>query len=540
MNTNTVAASQIKVLEKKLKAAIDSRASLEEDFSHQSNLLIPFINKLSLVPKGINVELDNRLAQLRVLLTKSAPISDIELKIAEISKLLQRQTITNEQNIARLHHQFNNSGQNLQKTKGLPDTLRRKLRALLKEAESTKDNITLYIPLLNKLIELYDISLQVKTNTAQEKTVSVTSVTQDSISHGNTGAIPNTNDNISQEVIEQVSVCLNKLHLSTQHTKELLTIKKKLFKDTKHSAVLQHFIEIFDVIASDYQNERKSAQNFFNTLNDTLATVQTAVKKTLLTSNESQQTNKSISDKLHSQLLDLTNTTKGALSLDHIKDDINIKLKSIASTLEKKGHFEQISQQALASQLEEMAQKVKNLEEKSQTFSKKLAEEQRKSMQDALTKLSNRAAFDEYFTKMMVRFHHQPFDLAIAVIDIDDFKKINDNYGHAAGDKTLQVIANTLQQKANPTAFVARYGGEEFVLIYSNIEEAALNSELNIINKAVANLPFKFKSNKVSITLSIGFTHITKNDNIHTAFERADKAMYQAKTLGKNQVIYLK
>ncbi len=67
--------------------------------------------------------------------------------------------------------------------------------------------------------------------------------------------------------------------------------------------------------------------------------------------------------------------------------------------------------------------KVRKLEEQSQKFEKKLAEQQRKSMIDALTKLSNRAAFDEYFTQSMVRFHHQPFDLALAVIDVDDFKK---------------------------------------------------------------------------------------------------------------------
>ena len=138
----------------------------------------------------------------------------------------------------------------------------------------------------------------------------------------------------------------------------------------------------------------------------------------------------------------------------------------------------------------------------------------------------------------MVRFHHNPFDLALAVIDIDDFKKINDTYGHTAGDKTLQVIANTIQKKVSDDVFVARYGGEEFVLIYSKKKEAPFIKELNLINKTIARLPFKFKNNKVSITLSIGATHITKEDNIHTAFERADEAMYKAKAQGKNQVIY--
>ena len=243
---------------------------------------------------------------------------------------------------------------------------------------------------------------------------------------------------------------------------------------------------------------------------------------------------------MKNQLLELGTTTEAAISLEHVKDDINVKLKSIAATLETKGKFEQLSQKALVSKLDDMAKKVKNLEEQSQGFSKKLAEEKRKSMQDALTKLNNRAAFDEYFAQAIVRFHHKPFDLALVVVDIDDFKRINDTYGHTAGDKTLQVIANMLHKEVNENVFVARYGGEEFVLIYENKQEADLTDALNLINKKIARLPFKFKNTKVSITLSMGFTHITQNDNIHTTFERADLAMYKAKSQGKNRVIYMK
>jgi diguanylate cyclase len=535
MDTKTVAASQIQVLKNKLNAVIESRASLEEDFGHQSNMLIQFINKLSQVSKGINLELDNRLAQLRVLLTKSAPISDIKLKIVEISKLLQRHTVTNEQNITRLHEQFNNAGQSLQKTNGLPDDLRRKLRTLLKETQSTKESITQYIPLLNKLIELYDISLRSKVVVPKRGLLA-----EMPLSINKTQSKENKSGNINGELIKEISVCLSKLNLSKQHTKELLVLNKKLLIETQHDDVLQHFIDIFDVIVDDYQNERESAKNFLNTLNETLTTVQTSVKQTLLTSKESQSTHHSINDKLQNQLLDISTTAEAAMSLEHVKVDINVKLSNIAATLEKKVKFEQLSQQALASQLDDMAKKVKSLEDQSQGFAKKLAEEQRKSMQDGLTQLSNRAAFDEYFTKAMVRFYHKPFDLALVVIDIDDFKNINDAYGHTAGDKTLQVIANTIQNKVNDNIFVARYGGEEFVLIYSRDKEEALTQELNHLNKYIARLPFKFKNNRVSITLSIGFTHITENDNIHTAFERADKAMYKAKAQGKNQVVYLK
>ena len=331
---------------------------------------------------------------------------------------------------------------------------------------------------------------------------------------------------------------MSKLHLSTLYTQELLAIHKKLLKDTTNDEVLQRFIEIFDVIVADLQRERNSATTFLNTLNETLTVVQNSVSKTLSTCSKAQQTNDLINDKLQKQLIDMTGSLEKAMSLDQVKVDINTKLSSIATTLEKKAIIEKQNQQALSTQLNDMAEKVKKLEEQTKKFERKLAEQQHKSMHDSLTKLSNRAAFDEYFTQSMVRFHHQPFDLALAVIDIDDFKNINDSYGHTAGDKTLQVIASTIQKQVSDDAFVARYGGEEFVLIYTKQKQKELIKQLNSINKNIARLPFKFKNNKVSITLSIGVTHITIEDNIHTAFERADEAMYKAKSQGKDQVIY--
>lgn len=549
MSTKTVADNQSQALQSKLNAAIASRASLEEDFKAQSSMLIEFINKLSQVSKGMDIKLDNRLAQLRSLLTKSAPISDIEFKINEISKLLQKHTVTNAQNIAQLHQQFNDSGHDLQKKNGLPDDLRRKLRRLLAQTQSTKESLTQYTPLLSQLLELYNIVLHSKVdilNSTPSGTLnsipndSSSTVTQQAIQQPTQSnlALNDKSSAVNSVLIEQISTCLGKLHLSTQHTQELLAINKKLLKDTTNDDVLQRFIEIFDVIVADLQNERNSAKSFLNTLSETLTTVQNAVKKTLSTCKKAQHTNDEINEKLQQQLLDISGTVKKALSSDQVKVDINGKLSSIALTLEKKTKFEQQNQQALSNQLNEMAKKVEKLEEQSQKFEEKLAEQQRKSMHDALTKLSNRAAFDEYFTQSMVRFHHKPFDLALAVIDIDDFKRINDTYGHTAGDKTLQVIANTIQKKVSNDAFVARYGGEEFVVIYTRQKETALLKELNLINQCIARLPFKFKNNKVSITLSIGATYITKEDNIHTAFERADEAMYKAKAQGKNQIIY--
>ena len=129
---------------------------------------------------------------------------------------------------------------------------------------------------------------------------------------------------------------------------------------------------------------------------------------------------------------------KDANSLTDMKVDVNDKLLNIAKTLEKKTKLEEQQRQTLEKKLTRMSAQVEQLELQSQSFEKRIQEQQAKSLQDALTKLGNRAAFDEHFAKEIVRFHHKKFNLAIAVIDLDDFKRINDTYGHTAGDKTLR------------------------------------------------------------------------------------------------------
>ncbi|MEY8213611.1 MAG: diguanylate cyclase [Colwellia sp.] len=536
MNDSSIAQKQLVALKRKLDTAIESRSSLEGDFTLQSKMFIQFIGKLSLISKGIDLELDNRLAQLRSLFTKSAPLSDIEGKISVISKLLQQHSITNGKNISHMHEKFNQAGENLQKINGLPGDLRRDLRALLKKTKHSKDSLIQYVPLLSQLLTFYDHALTAKNSVPKQGILQAPPVT----SSDSKNAIQNTPVILDALFLEKISISLNALPLSKAHTNDLLAIKKRLIANQSSDELLQNFIDIFDVIVADFKDEQSSAKNFLTSLSATLTTVQSAVKETIVTQKNSKKTNDITNQKLQNQLQDMTGTVENSLTSSQVKEDINEKLQIIAKTLEQKSKLEQQNHQQLADKLNDMSVKVAQLEQQSEMFEERLAEQHRKSMQDTLTKLANRAAFDDFFAKAMVRFHRKAFQLALVVIDIDDFKKINDTYGHTAGDKTLQAIANSIVKNVNKGVFVGRYGGEEFVLIYSKIEEEALYAELHALNNLVARLPFKFKNNKVSITLSIGATHIKPDDNIHIAFERADQAMYKAKKEGKNQVVYVK
>jgi diguanylate cyclase (GGDEF)-like protein len=532
MSNNSTADKEIVLLKKKLALAITSRADIETDLKSQSSLLIKFIEKLSLVCKGMDITLDNKLANLRLLLKKSAPLADIQAHIGSTAILLQKQSQKNVSNLNQLHDRFHIAGLALQKINGLPADLRRKLRSLITESKDPKDAIVQYVPLLSQLLELYDTALSAK---MKEIVPAGGLLGQKDASK----KIAATIDSAELKYIERFEKIIASLVVSDKHAKDISTIKSQLDKDMSNNKLLTSFLAVFDVIIEDLNDERNTAKVFLSTLSDTLTTVQTAVKTTVSSSKESQSKHNLLNEQLQKQIIDMSTGLDKATSLADIKVDIHAKLRVIAGTLEKKTTFELEQQESLQAQLSSMTDKVGLLEKQSLSFEKRIQEQQARSLQDALTKLNNRAAFDEYFAREIVRFHNKPFELAIVVMDLDNFKRINDTYGHTAGDKTLQVISSTLIKHIGDEAFTARYGGEEFVLIFSGINKEKLVEKLNKLRLQIAKLPFKFKNNKVSITISMGASHIQKNDNVHMAFERADGGLYQAKEKGKNTVVYI-
>ncbi|WP_448552775.1 GGDEF domain-containing protein [Thalassotalea montiporae] len=539
MSETSVFQSQLRQLKAKLDASIQARSTLEEDFNKRSTLLTDFLVKLSRLCKGQDLELDNRMAKLRAMLKKSAPLADVEKELANVSKLLNKQASKNELNIRDLHQKFHGAGTTLQKAKGLPPQSRRSLRSLLTENSDTKDTVIQYVPQLSELLSIYGEVLAAK-DSIQVSGQAHAAMQSSAASPKNQ---PNGNQpeaaKSAKGFIERITSILSNIKLSEQLQQKLNHLKDEL-GNTQHidDSLLNNIVAVLNLVAEDMEQERKTAKTFLSTLSGALSKVQRAVKSTLSNSQGHRSEQESINESLNSQLGDIAEMIESAPSLTEAKAELMAKFETITQTIEQKnslelGYFEQLEQQLLA-----MRTKVSELEKQSKHFEQRMLEQQRISLQDALTKLNNRAAFDEYFAKQMVRFNHKQFELAVAVIDLDDFKQINDTYGHTAGDKTLQVIAATLTKALTKNVFIARYGGEEFVLVFNELNEKEVMAALENFRKTIAKLPFKFRNNKVNITTSIGVTHIKHGDNIHLAFERADEALYQAKHQGKNRIIY--
>lgn len=158
---------------------------------------------------------------------------------------------------------------------------------------------------------------------------------------------------------------------------------------------------------------------------------------------------------------------------------------------------------------------------------------------DALTGLFNRHWMNEFFKRQISRALTDNKPLVVMLADLDNFKKINDTYGHLAGDDVLSTVARVLNKQIRAADLLARFGGEEFAMILpdTSIDEAKLIAER--IRFAVAAKQIKFDGDthqQTHVTISLGLTSLMLGDDITKILARADKALYQAKEHGRNRI----
>ena len=156
---------------------------------------------------------------------------------------------------------------------------------------------------------------------------------------------------------------------------------------------------------------------------------------------------------------------------------------------------------------------------------------------DELTGLINRRAMLDLMALEHRRSLRSGRPLLLAQLDIDHFKPINDQHGHATGDRALQAFAGTVRASVRDTDFLARWGGEEFVLMLTDTSAEHARELLERIRQAVQALEIAHSAGSLQLTVSIGLAQHLPGDTVEHTLERADQALYRAKALGRNRVV---
>ena len=128
--------------------------------------------------------------------------------------------------------------------------------------------------------------------------------------------------------------------------------------------------------------------------------------------------------------------------------------------------------------------------------------------------------------------------VSIAIADIDFFKKINDTYGHDAGDKVLKAVAGLFMDKMKTYGRVCRWGGEEFLFVFYGRNGDAAYDALQEIYDEIHRLTVSYENEEIRITMTFGLEEYDQNDGMETAIRRADEKLYQGKETGRDKIVY--
>jgi len=179
--------------------------------------------------------------------------------------------------------------------------------------------------------------------------------------------------------------------------------------------------------------------------------------------------------------------------------------------------------------------KIDKLEEKVKSLQQELDKVYKELLIDSLTKAYNKKALEKDLNEILKIGKQKNLNLVIAIIDFDDFKNINDTYGHLVGDFVLIKLVEIIKRLIGKEHKLYRFGGDEFILVLKGVDLKEAERIIERIVEKISHTVLKYNERLIKISVSMGVTKHKKGDTIKTLLQRADDALYEAKKEGKNR-----
>lgn len=339
---------------------------------------------------------------------------------------------------------------------------------------------------------------------------------------------------IAAEVAQSLQDLLTQLVIPERLDYQLQSLKQRLNTPMQWFELVPMLEDTTQFLLQCLESSQVKIEQFLQSLDQRLQAIRTLVSEAMIDGEERARARESLDQMVREQLSDIRSLITGKSDLEDLGLSVREHLVLIIDAMEKYKEGEEEREKRLSAQLAQLQARVdemeKEIEEKRQAFE----EQKRKAAQDVLTGLPNRQGYQDRLTDELARHHRYGSPLALVVCDIDHFKRINDTYGHLAGDKVLQLIARMLRKNIRDVDFVARYGGEEFVILMPETTAVDAHKAAEKLRIVIEQSPFNFRKERVSITMSFGISEFQNKDSPEQVFERADKALYQSKHAGRN------
>jgi diguanylate cyclase len=342
-------------------------------------------------------------------------------------------------------------------------------------------------------------------------------------------------ENAVNEVLIQL---LERLSLPAELEGQVESLKDKLgapLEDSEWAGVLATICELITEMRRNVQREKKDLETFLSQLTDRLFELDENVQNAEFDRDESHRRGQQLGETVSEHVSGIETSVREFADLDQLKQSVQQQLDQIRHHMEAHLQAEEVRNREAGEKMKALTERLHGLEEEANTLRNRVREQRNQALRDPLTGINNRLAFDERLENEYARWRRFGNDLTLMVWDVDNFKSINDGFGHKTGDKVLIVIAQLLASQIRETDFIARYGGEEFVVIAPGSgSEASLNLAEKL-RASVEERKFTYLDSPVPVTVSCGIAEFKDGLNAEQVFEKADQALYHAKRNGRNR-----
>ena len=571
--------------------SLEQQEKLERRWDARLDLLRRGLVRSSLAAEGVDKGVDQCMVELREILRRD----DIDVALAALIPRLEKAVLDSEQRRQERVEQNANAieglTQQLLKLE-LPGEVRKPLKKFSKQIEERAGNPRELPALLGELSRLQQQALTVLGHPENERpgllqrlfggrgesgeataalnaparddaTVEAETRTEDALPEpaaplpepmaapatetapvivaGDEYALPVADEPGYSQVAEHIAASLlslvGELELPPTHTEQGDQLRERLQAGLNWYELVPVLDDLAVLVLAASNSGQKEFAHYLKQLNERLAAFIGSISETHTGYQESLDSARAFGDELRQQVSGLQSSVQEATDLESLKRTVDSRLEGLLSTVSAFQEQRDSREQDMVERLQTLVARVNEMEQEAQSFRDSIEEQRQKALVDPLTGLPNRAAWNERAALEVARWQRYGGELQLAVLDVDLFKRINDNYGHLAGDRVLKIIAQELAKRLRKTDFIARFGGEEFVVLLPATPLEGAEQLLETLRAAIEACPFHFKGERLVITLSGGLTGFASGDSLEQAFERADQALYQAKGSGRNRII---
>ncbi|MGF6205635.1 diguanylate cyclase [Pseudomonas frederiksbergensis] len=341
---------------------------------------------------------------------------------------------------------------------------------------------------------------------------------------------------VATHIEETLLGLLDDLTLPERHRPQAEAMRERLQNGLNWYELLPILDDLATLMLAITDSGQHEFEAYLQQLNERLESFQSNLQAASDGHADNRSAAREMDTQIREQVDGLQTSMQDAADLEDLKHVLENHLEGLLGTMDQHQKQRDEREQEVAARLHGLAERVAHMEQEALGYREHLEEQRQKALIDPLTGLPNRAAWSERLEHEIGEWQQHGNTLMLAMLDLDHFKRINDNYGHLAGDKVLKIIASVLRKRLRGSDFIARFGGEEFVLLMPATVPTAGAKLLEILRASIEACPFHFKGERVTITISMGLTAFKPGEHSDMVLKRADQALYRAKNAGRNRV----